>query len=141
MDQQFEHSCCLNVSLSHSGFTIRVITPVLDCQYSTLQYSQSFSWSHCWIHVIGICTAVWLSVSHIEDQQRKYSSYMTVHQSHGRKAVGLQPLFAHQGATSCCCCCSSSVILWLAYLLLCLRLSMCWANWFSPFTVTLHMLQ
>ena len=28
MDQQFEHSCCLNVSLSHSGFTERVITPV-----------------------------------------------------------------------------------------------------------------
>lgn len=45
-----------------------------------------------------------------------------------------------QLATSCCCC-SSSEILWLAYLLLCLRLSMCWANWFSPFTVTLQMLQ
>ena len=48
MDQQFEHSCCLNVSLSHSGFTVRVITHVLDCQYSILSHSVGHTAEYMW---------------------------------------------------------------------------------------------
>ena len=65
MDQQFEHSCCLNVSLSHSGFTVRVITPVLDCQYSTLSHSVGHNAEYMWLRsaLLFDCQSVILRIN------------------------------------------------------------------------------
>lgn len=119
MDQQFEHSCCLNVSLSHSGFTVRVKTPVLDCQYSTLSDSVGHTAEYMWLRsaLLFDCQSVilrinkkstaviWLSIRHMDKKQLDYRTSLHIRELLLAAVAVLPPWSCDWRTCSCACDC------------------------------------